>query len=167
MQKRIRAFLVITVIALLLGAASGCAGKSAVAVTTAAAANQSLGATLDLSGVLVPSQEADISSQIAGKVTALNFQAGNTVKTGDVLMQLDTQALNAQLAQAQAGLQSAEAAENAAKINLDEAQRTYNQAKALYAAGAASQSQLDNDTDAYDSASRPGHGPGRSRRQHR
>ncbi len=169
MQKRIRASLAIPVIALLLCAAPGCAGRSAVAVTTAVATNQSLGATLDFSGVLLPAQTADISSQIGGKVTSLGFQAGDAVKAGDVLMQLDTQTLNAQLAQAEAGLQSAEAAAGAAgnqasiaKIALDAAQRDYDRTKALFASGAASQSDMDDATDKlntaqkqYDNASGP------------
>ena len=154
MQKRIGASLAI-LMALLVLAASGCAGKSAVAVTTAVATNQSLSATLDLSGVLVPAQTADISSQLAGKVTSLGFQAGDAVKTGDVLMQLDTQTLNAQLAQSEAGLQSAEAGVNAAKINLDEAQKDYDRTKSLFEAGAASQSEMDDATDKYDSAAGP------------
>jgi RND family efflux transporter MFP subunit len=169
MQKRIRASLAIPVIALLLCAAPGCAGRSAVAVTTAVATNQSLGATLDFSGVLLPAQTADISSQIGGKVTSLGFQAGDAVKAGDVLMQLDTQTLNAQLAQAEAGLQSAGAAAGAAgnqasiaKIALDAAQRDYDRTKALFASGAASQSDMDDATDKlntaqkqYDNASGP------------
>ena len=169
MQKRIRAFLAILVIAPLLSAASGCAGHSAVAVTTAVAANQEVSTTLDISGILVPVQRADISSQIAGKVTSLGFQDGDAVKAGDVLMQLDTQTLNAQLAQAEAGLQSAEAAAgtaanqaSVAKISLDAAQRNYDQTKTLFDAGADSQSQLDDATDAlntaqeqYDSATGP------------
>ena len=112
------------------------------AVTTAVATNQELTTTLDLSGVLVPAQTADISSQIAGKVTILGFQAGDAVKAGDVLMQLDTASLNAQLAQAEASLQSAEAAVGEAgnqaavdKISLDSAQKSYDRTKALLTGG--------------------------------
>jgi HlyD family secretion protein len=162
MQKRIRASLAIPAIlaiALLVFVASGCAGHSAVAVTTAVATNQELATTIDLSGVLVPTQTADISSQIAGKVTSLGFQVGDAVKAGDVLMQLDTASLNAQLAQAEASLQSAQAAVGEAgnqaavdKISLDSAQKSYDRTKALFDAGAASQSALDNATDALDTA---------------
>lgn len=159
MQKRIRASLAILVIVPLLCAASGCAGHSAVAVQTAVAANQEVSTTLDISGILVPAQRADISSQIAGKVTSLGFQDGDAVKTGDILMQLDTQTLNAQLAQAEAGLQSAEAAAGVAgnqasiaKINLDSAQRDYNRTKSLFDAEADSQSQMDSAQDALDTA---------------
>ncbi len=162
MQKRNRASLAIPAIlalALLVFVASGCATHSTVAVTTAVATNQELTTTLDLSGVLVPTQTADISSQIAGKVTSLGFQAGDAVKAGSVLMQLDTSSLNAQLAQAEASLQSAQAAVGEAgsqaavdKISLASAQESYNRVKALFDSGADSQSDLDNATNALDTA---------------
>ena len=162
MQKRNRASLAIPAIlglAILVFVASGCATHSTMAVTTAVATNQELTTTLDLSGVLVPPQTADISSQIAGKVTSLGFQTGDSVKAGDVLMQLDTSSLNAQLAQAEASLQSAQAAVGEAgsqaavdKISLDSAQESYNRVKALSDSGADSQSDLDNATNALDTA---------------
>ena len=169
MQKLIRAIsdplkrvprhgtaLALLAVTMLVFAAAGCAARSPVAVTTAVAANQDLATTLDLSGVLVPTTTADISSQIAGKVTSLGFQTGDPVKAGDVLMQLDTASLDAQLAQAEASLQSAEAAAGVAgnqaavdKISLNSAQESYNRVKALFDSGADSQSDLDNATNAW------------------
>jgi multidrug efflux pump subunit AcrA (membrane-fusion protein) len=167
MGKRIRAFLILPAVTALIFAAAGCGAAKPVAVTTAVAADRELTATLNLSGVLVPAHTAAISGQIAGKVTSLGFQTGNKVKAGDVLMQLDTAALNAQLAQAEASLLAAGAAAEAAgnqaalaKINLDSAQKSYDRSKALFAAGAVSQSAFDDATDAlniarkqYDNAS--------------
>ncbi len=172
MQKLIRAIsdplkrvprhgtaLALLAVTMLVFAAAGCAARSPVAVTTAVAANQDLATTLDLSGVLVPTTTADISSQIAGKVTSLGFQTGDPIKAGDVLMQLDTASLDAQLAQAEASLQSTEAAAGVAgnqaavdKISLNSAQESYNRVKALFDSGADSQSDLDNATNALDTA---------------
>jgi RND family efflux transporter MFP subunit len=162
MQKRIQASLsiaAILAIALLALTLSGCATHSAVAVATKVAANQELSTTLDLSGVLVPADTADISSQITGRVISLGFQAGDTVKAGDVLMQLDTASTNAQLAQDEASLQSAEAAAvvarnqaAVAKISLSSAQESYNRVKALFDSGAESQSDMDNATNALNTA---------------
>src|SRR5208337_4028985 len=83
MQKLIRAIsgplkqvswhgtaLALLVVTMLVFVVAGCAAHSPVAVTTATAANQELATTLNLSGVLVPVTTADISSQIAGKVTS-------------------------------------------------------------------------------------------------
>lgn len=159
MPRRMRAFLVLLVIAAVMFAAAGCGASTTVAVTTATAANQELSASVDLSGVLAPAQMAEISSQIAGKVTSLGYQTGDAVKAGDVLMQLDTAALNAQLAQAEAGLQSADAALRAAgnqvalaKINLVSAREAYARTEALFTAGATTQSALDDATNALNTA---------------
>ncbi|MGD0152691.1 MAG: efflux RND transporter periplasmic adaptor subunit [Thermacetogeniaceae bacterium] len=159
MHKQIQVSLAVMATLLLAIIISGCASHSVVAVTTATAANQELLTTLDLSGVLVPVQSANIASQISGQVASLGFQAGSAVKAGDILMTLDTAILSAQLASAEAGLQSAEAAVEASKsqasvtkITLDAAQKSYDRTKSLFDAGAASQSQLDDATDKLDTA---------------
>jgi RND family efflux transporter MFP subunit len=156
MRKRIKVSLAALLALLLLLTAAGCAGRneSGAAVTTATADNQELETTLELSGVLVPVQTVDISSKISGKVVGLGFNVGSAVKTGDILIQLDTDTLNAQLLQAEAGLQSAEAAAESvenqaslARINLDAAQKLYDRTKTLYQSGVVSQSQMDDITD--------------------
>ena len=148
--------------ALLVFVFSGCADKSAnqvMNVKTAAAADQELEAKIQLSGVLVPEKTVDISSKISGQVVSLSFEVGSAVKAGDVLMQLDTESLKAQLLQAQASQLSAEAAvqsvqnqASTAKINLDAAQKDYDRTKMLYAAGAVPLSQMDDVTDKLDLA---------------
>ncbi len=148
--------------ALLVFVFSGCADKSAnqvMNVKTAAAVDQELEAKIQLSGVLVPEKTVDISSKTSGQVVSLSFEVGSAVKAGDVLMQLDTESLKAQLLQAQASQLSAEAAvqsvqnqASTAKINLDAAQKDYDRTKMLYAAGAVPLSQMDDVTDKLDLA---------------
>jgi RND family efflux transporter MFP subunit len=157
MAKRIKFILAALLAAILLLTAAGCAGRSdsrSVAVTAATAVIRELASTLEISGVLVPLQSVDISSKFTGKVVSLGFNVGSAVKAGDILIQLDTDTLNAQLLQAQASLQSAEAAAESAqsqaslsKINLDAAQKLYDRTKILYESGAVSQSQMDDITD--------------------
>ncbi len=156
MRKQIKKSLLAVLAVLLLLAAAGCGRNESgvVAVTAVTADNQELETTLDLSGVLVPVQTVDIASKISGKVVNLGFNVGSAVKTGDILIQLDTDTLNAQLLQAEAGLQSAEAAAESvqnqaslAKINLDAAQKLYDRTKVLYQSGVVSQSQMDDITD--------------------
>ncbi len=157
MRKRIKGHLTILLAVLLVFFISGCADRNAnkiKTVATAAAGNQELETTLELSGVLVPEQTVDISSKISGQVVKLGFHVGSAVKAGDILMRLDTEALKAQLMQAEAGLQSAEAAVQSvqnqaslAKINLNAAQKSYDRTKTLYEAGAVPLSQMDDVTD--------------------
>jgi len=157
MQKQMKGSLLIIIAILLVFAVSGCAGQSAnkkVTVTTAVASNQELETKLEFSGVLLPNQTVDISSKIAGQVIALGSKVGSPVKAGEVLMKLDTESLNGQLMQAEAGLQSARAAAQSAEIqasisktNLNTAQINYDRAKTLFESGAVSKSQLDDAQD--------------------
>ncbi len=172
MRKLIRRSLLLLTAMLLVIAVSGCASQNAsqkVTVTTALANSQELETRLEFSGVLVPNQTVDISSKISGQVIALGSKVGNSVKAGDVLIKLDTEALNGQLMQAEANLQSAQAAAQSAdnlasisKINLNTAQIYYDRTKILFESGAVSQSQLDEAQDKlniaarqYDNASGP------------
>ncbi|HWP98736.1 MAG TPA: efflux RND transporter periplasmic adaptor subunit [Syntrophomonadaceae bacterium] len=163
MLKAWKKYIIVLSAVLFIVGVSGCAGQNSgkVTVTTVSASNQELELPLDLSGVLAPAQSVNISSRISGQVTSLGFKVGSAVKTGDILMQLDTAAINGQLLQAQAGLQSAQASAQAAenqaalsKISLDAAQKNFDRTKALFEAGAASQSQLDDDKNKLDTAAK-------------
>ena len=102
-----------------------------------------------LSGKIVPSEEVRIVSKLSGKVAAVHVQEGDKVKKGDILVQLETDDLNEQLKQAEAGLIAAEAklsdtrngaraqeiqglesAVQAAKAASDQAEASFEQAKA-------------------------------------
>ena len=151
---RIGAFLVIS----LLGCSNTEMDKN-IPVKTVPVKNHFLKTSLTLSGVLLPTQTADVSSRIAGQVQSVRPDVGSVVKKGDVLVVLDTEMLNAQLTQAEAGLKSAEAAVQEvqsrmelAKINLDMIQKNYDRTKALFDSGIASQSQLDDLTGRLDTA---------------
>jgi HlyD family secretion protein len=164
MRKQIRGFLLILTAMLLVFAISGCAGQNAnkkVTLTTAVASNQELETRLEFSGVLVPNQTVDISSKISGQVIALGSNVGSPVKAGEVLIKLDTEALNGQLMQAEASLQSAQAAADSAdnqasisNINLNTAQIYYDRTKTLFQSGAVSQSQMDDAQDKLGIATR-------------
>ncbi|PKM78692.1 MAG: hypothetical protein CVU90_01460 [Firmicutes bacterium HGW-Firmicutes-15] len=164
MRKLIRGSLLILTFMLLVFAVSGCAGQNAkqkVTITTAVASSQELESRLEFSGVLVPNQTVDISSKISGQVIALESKVGSPVKAGDVLINLDTEGLNGQLMQAEASLQSAQAAAQIAdnqasisKINLNTAQIYYDRTKILFESGAVSQSQMDDAQDKLGIASK-------------
>jgi multidrug efflux pump subunit AcrA (membrane-fusion protein) len=161
MHKRVQTSLMILVFILSIFSLSGCIGQktSSTTVTTATAARKEIQTKMEMSGVLVPAKTVDISSKMSGQVTELSFKVGSKVKAGDILMQLDTEALNGQLMQAQASLQSAQAAAQATdnqtsllKISLAAAQKNYDRTKMLFDAGAVSQSQLEDAQDKLDTA---------------
>ncbi|WP_338824187.1 Macrolide export protein MacA [Moorella humiferrea] len=145
----------------LAGGAAGCGTGSGdggqVSVKTATAAKGKLEATLELSGALAPARVANVVTKLAGQVLAVKADVGDRVQAGQVLVEIDTKELQAQLQQAEAavdsvreqaeqarlGMEAAEVAVANAKVALDAAQKYYDRIKALVDAGAASQSQLD------------------------
>lgn len=116
-----------------------------------------MAATVEVTGALVPAWTANVSSKLAGQVKAVKADVGDRVQAGQLLVEIDTRELQAQLQQAEAavrgvqdqaeqasiGMEAAQIAIANAKVGLDAAQKYYDRMKALADAGAAPQSQLD------------------------
>ncbi|MEQ8200648.1 MAG: efflux RND transporter periplasmic adaptor subunit [Syntrophomonadaceae bacterium] len=153
MQAKGRLFTISLITLLILSTLAGCSSQKArqnQLVATEVAVAGEVESRLELGGVLLPAQTADISSRITGQVVALPHKVGDQLQSGDILMVLDTQALQGQLMQAEANYKAAqaaaEAAENSAvisKTNLDAAQASFDRIQTLFNAGAVSQSQMD------------------------
>ncbi|HWQ30044.1 MAG TPA: efflux RND transporter periplasmic adaptor subunit [Negativicutes bacterium] len=162
-SKRITATALAALMVLSLAgcASSETAGASIINVKTVTAEKHKLEASLELAGVLVPAQTVNITSKLSGQITELNHKVGDRVEKDEVLVRLETKSLNAQLLQAEAGLQSAQAAVKSAEnqaalaaITLDIAQKAYDRTKVLYDGGAASQTQMDDAKNKLDQALR-------------
>lgn len=143
-----------TAVLLMLGTASctsqPAAGMNTVDVKVSTADKHMIKTTYDMAGVLLPDKTLNITSKLTGQITRMDYNVGDAVKAGDVLITLETKTLNAQLLQAEASLQSAEAGVQSAKnqaelakINLDIQQKAYNDAKVLYDSGATAKSLFD------------------------
>ncbi|HEX3550925.1 MAG TPA: efflux RND transporter periplasmic adaptor subunit [Candidatus Elarobacter sp.] len=99
-----------------VAAASGCAHRAAGgrariasapnAIPTAAARPTTIHATASISGIIAPLQNVAITSQLAEPADAVNVNEGDHVRAGEVIAVLDTQDLRAQLAQAQATVET-------------------------------------------------------------
>ncbi|MGI9862811.1 efflux RND transporter periplasmic adaptor subunit [Moorella naiadis] len=154
--KRAIALLLTGILA--LGAAGCGAGASdQVAVKVVAASKGKIEATVEVTGSLAPARTANVVSKLTGQVTAVKADVGDQVRAGQVLVEIDTKELQAQLQQAEAavhgvqdqaeqariGMEAAQVAIANARVALDAAQKYYNRIKALLDAGAASQSQMD------------------------
>jgi RND family efflux transporter MFP subunit len=104
----------------------------------------------EISGVLVPSKSLNIYAKLAGQAKTVGVEIGDRVAEGQLLVEIDTKELNAQLevakasgatvrdqaAQAKIGIESA-------RLNLDLAQKSYDRNKALFDDKAVTQSALD------------------------
>lgn len=65
--------------------------------------------SISASGIVAPADQVQITIALAERVKALNVREGDSVNAGDVLLQLDDEAAQAQLAQANAALATAQA----------------------------------------------------------
>ena len=61
------------------------------------------------SGDVLPDRKVAVAAEVIGQVLQVNVDVGDPVKTGDVLLRIDSTTLEAQRAQALAGLQAAQA----------------------------------------------------------
>jgi RND family efflux transporter MFP subunit len=60
---------------------------------------QTLAQTVKVTGSLAPQRQTQVASQVSGRVVAVMVRPGDTVRDGDVLLQLDTESLRIQLDQ--------------------------------------------------------------------
>ncbi len=89
-----------------------------VTVGTATAASADVPITLDALGTVVSPVTATMRTQIAGRLTSVDFTEGQLVRKGQVLARVDAAPYEAALAQAQGTLARDTALLNAAKVDL-------------------------------------------------
>jgi multidrug resistance efflux pump len=124
----------------------------------------------DTAGTVMPVTQSQVAAQVSGVVLKILHKAGDFVRAGAPVVQLDDAALKLAVQNAQASLDNAKinlamgqqntSASNpklqdqlsAAQGALNSAQKTYNSQKALYDLGGISSSQLDNAKSALDQA---------------
>lgn len=91
---------------------------------------------IEASGELLAKQHADVAAQVGGEITEVNFEEGQAVAEGDVVMEIDPEKRMLELSRAQAGVEAARAA-------LAESERELGRVKALAQTNVASQTRLD------------------------
>ena len=117
----------------------------AVTVSSGGGGGSAAGSDLDASGYVVARRKATLSAKILGKVTEVNFEEGQKVKTGDIVARLDDTNYVAALREAEAQARQAKAAyDNNAPI--------YARYQHLKAQGAISTDAVENQRTIYDNA---------------
>jgi RND family efflux transporter MFP subunit len=116
------------------------------AVQTAEVEVVSEAKAIDVRGIVQPNRQAMISSRAMGPVVALKVRAGDTVKKGQALIEIQPAQSEGQLAQAKGALAQAEAA-------LSLAERNYQRFQALHDENASSELELDMARMQYEQAS--------------
>ncbi|HUS18328.1 MAG TPA: efflux RND transporter periplasmic adaptor subunit [Terriglobales bacterium] len=115
-------------------------------------------------GKIEPITKVEIKSKASGIVKRYLKDAGQMVKTGDVLVELDKEEIQARVREARAALEAAEANLRAAEADMERAkvdaigpdvpllQRAYERAKKMASEGVVSQSALDEAQRGYEMA---------------
>ncbi|MBN2897675.1 MAG: efflux RND transporter periplasmic adaptor subunit [Clostridia bacterium] len=118
-------------------------------VSTVAVEEGTLADTVFAVGAIQPSASYDVNAKISGEVAEIFFNVGDTVKEGDVLFKMKDNTFNSDKASKAQGLKNQM---DLAKIQYDQATKTYNDSKILFESGAVSSDQLDQANLAYKNA---------------
>lgn len=94
-----------------------------------------------ITGTISPSQEVHIVPKIGGKVDRVAVKVGGRVKTGDLLVQLDTTEIAVQVKQAEAALAAAQGSIAIAEANYNSAKDNFERMEYLYEQGGISEQQ--------------------------
>jgi HlyD family secretion protein len=117
---------VIGVIGLLIAKKNGLIGDSGIKqVAVDKARNRSIIETVTASGKIHPETEVKISSEVSGEIILLNVKEGDSVKKGDLLLEINPVIYESLVSQAQAALSQVRANKMAAEA-------TYSSSKVLY-----------------------------------
>lgn len=157
-KKMLAAVVSMSLIALPL---SGCGNKApeekveieAVRVAVAAAKKGDIANVVKATGSLKAQKEVGVVAKTGGKVSQVRVKVGDKVKAGDVLIQLDTSDLVAQIKAAEAGIALSQAGQKQAAIQYKDAKDNLARMELLFKEGAISQLQLDGAKMQFDLAS--------------
>jgi RND family efflux transporter MFP subunit len=93
--------------------------------------------SVTVTGDVAPALQLDVKSEVSGKIKALNVEAGDEVKQGDLLVEIDDRDL---LTEKQSVLTEIDGA----KLEVDKDRRNFDRARELFEAKLISQEQYDN-----------------------
>lgn len=99
--------------------------------------------SVEVAGDVAPSFQLDVKSEVSAKVKAIHVEAGDTVKSGDLLVEIDDSDL---LTEKQSVLTEIDGA----KLEMEKDRRNYERAKELFEAKLISREQFDNLTSEFD-----------------
>lgn len=115
---------------------AGGGGRPAVPVATAKVVRQAMPVRFDTIGTVQPIATVTLRSRVESQVLSVNFEDGANVKQGDILYQLDSRGIEAQIKQAEANL-------SRSRAQLEQAKRDVARNEALAANEYASRQKLD------------------------
>jgi HlyD family secretion protein len=156
-RRRSRWFVWPLTLAILVGGGAGAylylnQDGPAFTYTTQPVKRGDLSVIVTATGSLEPTDQVDISSELSGTVRKVNVTYNSPVKAGEVLAELDTNKLQADVQSARAKLASAKASVVKADAELNSARIKLERLRSLVDKSISSQQDLDTAQYAYDSA---------------
>ena len=124
---------------------AGCAKKTAVQYVTTTVERQDIKSNVTATGTIEPVTQVEVGTQVSGIISHIYVDYNSEVKKGQVIAELDRENLNAQLATAQAQLQSA-------KSDLDYQRLNFQRQTTLHEKGHISDNDFELARLAYDQA---------------
>ncbi len=100
--------------------------RPAVPIATATARTGDISVYINALGTVTPVYTATITSRVDGQITNVAYREGETVRKGDLLIEIDPRPYQAALTQAQGTLAKDQAVLSEARIDLDRYQQAYN-----------------------------------------
>ncbi len=110
---------------ILVGLAAAASGQAATPLATATVERREVPHTYAADGLVEATKQSTVSAQISGRITEINFDIGDVVKKGQVLVRIDDTAANQALNESQAVLAQAEAAHENAKANFERTKQLF------------------------------------------
>lgn len=134
---------VIVVLVVIIGLTLATSGKKSDEVDVYKVERGDVSPTVTADGLIAARDMVNISSQVMGEITDLPFKEGDKVKKGDVLVQINPDTYQRDVASANASLTSAKVAMNQAGVTMQQRGRDWERAKDLFAKGIYSTQQRD------------------------
>ncbi len=110
---------------------------------TTAVRRAELVATVTATGTLNPRRTVDVGPEISGRVRDVHVEANDPVTAGDLLAEIDTTTIDAQIAEARANVQQAQASTRLSRAVLADAQLALGRIEQLHARQLASDQERD------------------------
>lgn len=125
---------------------------ASISYTTETASRGDLVVKVQATGKIQPTTQVDVSSEMSGVLRVVNVDNNSLVKKGDVLAELDSVKLRAQLERAKASLAAAEARVETARATVAETDVALTRSATLQKKGISSTQDLDSARAAHDRA---------------
>jgi len=143
-SRRVGIFAVAALLGLGIAAWFLLSGEDAGDFETAEIVRRDLVFNVSATGTLEPENQVDVGPEISGRVDRVLVDFNDRIMEGDVLAELDTEQLDARLAQSQAALNAARAGVAQSVATLEQARATSARAQALFERMVVSEQDMEN-----------------------